>query len=142
MYLRNLISAFENITQCALSGSYDSHLAFERIPDLKLITNIQKMNERFANDFWEKGHMRQLSSSSDSEDGLRHNPAGDIPHLDLDKYPELSDIIEGDDYECPEPDTFSEASLMGHIDRVYQSNRGAELGTVRVSCTATSTSLI
>jgi hypothetical protein len=42
------------------------------------------MNERFANDFWEKGHMRQLSASFDSEDGSLHNPAEDSSRLDPD----------------------------------------------------------
>ncbi|KAF2657436.1 interferon-induced GTP-binding protein Mx2 [Lophiostoma macrostomum CBS 122681] len=129
MYLGNLVSSFEHVTRCALGGSYDSHLAFEQNPSLKLITNIQKMNERFANDFWEKGHKRDLSSSSDEEDGSLHTPAGEPPRLDLEKFPEISDIVECEDYECSEPDWYNHSSLMEHIDHVYQSNRGAELGT-------------
>jgi GTP-binding protein EngB required for normal cell division len=133
MYIGNLASAFQDITRCALSGSYDSHTAFDEVSDLKLITKIQQMNERFSNDFMMNGHMRQLSSDEDSEEGVLHNHTRDFLDIDLDKYPELQDIIESEDYKCPEPEDFDQASLTQHIDRVYQSNRGPELGTVRVS---------
>ncbi|KAF2740333.1 interferon-induced GTP-binding protein Mx2 [Polyplosphaeria fusca] len=129
MFIGNLVSVFQDVTRCALSGTYDGHMVFEKIPDLKLITMIQKRNERFANDFWKKAHTRQLTSSSDSEEELLHSTTEESICPDPNTYPELHDIIEGDDYECPEPDPFSQVSLMEHIDRVYQSNRGAELGT-------------
>jgi len=131
MYIGNLVSAFQDVTRCALSGSYDNHTAFEQLPGLKLITNIQKMNERFANNFWKKGHTRQLSSGSDYE-VLLHSSAVDPMYIELDKYPELRGIIESGDYICPEPNAFDKASLIEHIDRVYQSNRGVELGTVSI----------
>lgn len=68
-----------------------------------------------------------------ARDGWFHDLDEDFSRLNLDQYPELHDIIEDAGYECPEPDDFCQASLMQHINQVYQSNRGAELGTVRVS---------
>jgi len=135
MYLGNVVSAFQDVTRCALGGSYESHAVFEQAPGLKLITKIQKMNERFSDTFWTRGHLRQLSPSSDSK-GLLHNPAGTDLRLDLDAYAELHDIIESGDYECPEPDAFNPKSVMKHIDMVYQVNRGAGLGTVRIPTSA------
>jgi hypothetical protein len=36
-------------------------------------------------------------------------------------------------YECPNPMAFNNDSIMDHIEKVYQLNRGPELGTVRTS---------
>jgi hypothetical protein len=55
MYLGRLGSKFQAITQCALSGYYDSESLFAETPGLKLITAVTKANERFANTFWRRG---------------------------------------------------------------------------------------
>lgn len=66
IYLGNLQSKFQTITQCALNGYYDSAV-FTETPCLKLITHVTKMNKMFANDFWKKGHKRPFTGSG--EDG-------------------------------------------------------------------------
>ncbi|KAF1947621.1 interferon-induced GTP-binding protein Mx2 [Clathrospora elynae] len=132
-YLGGLASRFQTITHCALNGSYDGDSVFTTEPDLKLITAVTKMNEKFANDFCEKGHKRHTSSDGLNEDekAFDLNCAEDEPSSE-DKptdYPELCDVIEKEDYDCPEPIAFEEDSIVDHIERVYQDNRGPELGT-------------
>jgi hypothetical protein len=135
MYLGRLGSKFQAVTQCALNGYYDSEALFPEIPGLKLITAVTKMNERFANTFWKSGHKRHTSSNWDSGDEAAHALAENDDNTSaqdlLLPYPELHDIIETDNYECPQPKAFDNDSIMDHIEKVYQLNRGPELGTVR-----------
>lgn len=136
MYLGKLGSTFQAVTQCALSGYYDSEPLFTEMPSLKLITAVTKMNERFANTFWKRGHKRHTSSEWDDDGEAIHALAededDDTPAQDpLLPYPELDDIVEADEYVCPSPKAFNNDSIMDHIEKVYQLNRGPELGTVR-----------
>ncbi|KAF2105170.1 P-loop containing nucleoside triphosphate hydrolase protein [Lophiotrema nucula] len=131
MYLRRLGSKFQAVTQCALNGYYDSEVLFTETPSLKLITAVTKMNEQFANTFWKSGHRRHTSPHWDDEGEAAHALAGyEVPTQDiLLRYPELYNIIETDSYECPKPTAFNNDSIMDHIEKVYQLNRGLELGT-------------
>lgn len=132
LYLGKLASKFQAVTQCALNGHYDNELIFEQAPGLKLITAITKSNERFANEFWKNGHKRCLSPNSNDEGEktyeLNENEnmrLGELVHA----YPELHDVIETEDYCCPTPTAFNDDPIMDHIERVYESNRGPELGS-------------
>ncbi|KAH8707606.1 interferon-induced GTP-binding protein Mx2 [Phaeosphaeriaceae sp. PMI808] len=133
VYLGRLGSTFQAITQCALNGYYDSEAVFNQIPSLKLITAVTKMNEKFADTFWSKGHKRETSNRCNDGDEVAHVkdqedesvPTGYLSLI----YPDLSNIVDGEDYECPDPDSFNNDSVMDHIDTVYQMNRGPELGT-------------
>ncbi|KAF2189274.1 hypothetical protein K469DRAFT_737160 [Zopfia rhizophila CBS 207.26] len=134
IFLRKMASKFQAITQCALNKYYDSEIIFTEVPSLKLITKITKMNEKFANDFWRKGHKRHFSPNWDDEGEkiykLTENNDNSMPFEDLlQNYPELHDIIDTDKYYCLKLKAFNDDSIMDHIERVYQSNRGPELGT-------------
>jgi GTPase SAR1 family protein len=136
MYLGRLGSRFQAVTQCALNGYYDSENIFTEVPSLKLITNITKGNERFANDFWKRGHKRHLSAKWDDEGEKTYDLTenGDsTPRFEdlLLDHTDLHDIVVTNNYCCPEPTAFNDDSIMDHIEKVYQSNRGPELGTVR-----------
>jgi hypothetical protein len=134
MYLGRIGSKFQAVTQCALNGFYDSEALFTETPSLKLITAVTKMNERFANTFWKKGHKRHTSPDWDDEGEAAHalaeNDDNTLVQDLLLPYPELHDIVETDSYECPKPKAFNDYSIMDHIEKVYQLNRGPELGTV------------
>ncbi|KAF1842442.1 interferon-induced GTP-binding protein Mx2 [Cucurbitaria berberidis CBS 394.84] len=134
MYLGRLGSKFQSITQCALNGYYNSEAIFVKDTSLKLITGITRMNESFANDVWKKGHKRHISPSWNSEGEVAYDIADSdeckSPFKEIhDNHPELHDIVEMEDYECSEPKAFSNDPITEHIERVYQENRGPELGT-------------
>jgi len=138
LFLGQLGSKFQEITQSALNGYYDGEKVFEDDPSLKLITNITKMNERFSNDVWKKGHKRHISPSWNSEGETSYELADDGKNQEvfesiLSNHPELGDIVDEEDYSCPKPTAFAEDPITEHIERVYQENRGSELGTVRVN---------
>jgi GTPase SAR1 family protein len=133
-FLGSLSTRFQIVTQCALSGSYDSNPVFTAEPSLKLITAVTKMNEKFANDFWKRGHKRHISTvwSNEEETAFDHGKRTDasFPEDYAEKYPELYGIVKMENYECRKPIAYKEDQIMEHIERVYQDNRGPELGTV------------
>jgi GTPase SAR1 family protein len=136
MFLGQLGTRFQEVTQCALNGYYDGEDVFGSDPSLKLITNITKMNEGFANDIWRRGHKRHISATWSSEGESKYDLADDddVKNLTADvlsSYPELCDIVDWEDYDCPKPKSFAEDPITDHIEHVYQMNRGSELGTVR-----------
>jgi hypothetical protein len=55
-----------------LNGNYDNESLFTEMPSLKLITTVTKMNERFANTFWKRGHKRHTSPEWDDEGETVH----------------------------------------------------------------------
>ena len=134
MFLGGLSTKFQAITRDALNGSYDGDPVFTARPELKLITAVTKMNEAFSNDFWEKGHKRQ-PSPNDNQDNEKAFDLGkgknaeNLSKMTLDNYPELGDIVDMEDYNCPQPISSEDDSIVDHIERVYQENRGPELGT-------------
>jgi hypothetical protein len=136
LFLGSLSTRFQIITQCALNGSYDSNPVFAAEPSLKLITAVTKMNERFANDFWKRGHKRHISPvwSDEEETGYDQGKITNtfFPEDYVDRYPELCGIVEMEDYECGKPIAYIEDPIMDDIERVYQENRGPELGTVSI----------
>jgi GTPase SAR1 family protein len=125
-YAGSFTMKFQALTQAALQGHYDSDRIFESKPNAKLITTITNLNESFANEFWENGHKRETStdyddmdddeSAFDLNDTIETSPSESL-HT---QYPELSDVIDLEEYECPEPLTFEEDSIMEHIRQVYQ----------------------
>ncbi|KAE8834150.1 hypothetical protein HRS9122_08230 [Pyrenophora teres f. teres] len=91
------------------------------------------MNEDFANTFWKKGYKRHISPNcNDKEEAVyalvETNKSTSAEDLLL-PYPEIHDIVRTDSYECPEPKAFNDDSIKDHIEKVYQLNRGPELGT-------------
>lgn len=117
IYLGRLGARFQAVTQCALNGYYDSEPVFAEKPNLKLVTAITKMNERFANTFWKAGHKRYVSPewSGEGESTYSVIEAASLSYVAL-GYPELDGIIE-DEYVGPKPMAFNQDSIMDHIDK-------------------------
>lgn len=129
VYLGRLATRFQSVTQAALNGFYAADPIFTTEPDLKLITRVIKMNEVFSNVFWRRGHRQDVNSVWDDDGELCFgDKATTTPfEVPLMKYYELRDIIQTENYKCPDP---SPTPLMDRIKEVYESNRGPELGTV------------
>lgn len=129
LYLGKMATKFQGVASFALNAYYTDDRVFADKPDLKLITRIIELNEVFANVFWICGHTRRFHTESgndddDQKEGGKDEIGFDIP---FDDYPELHDIILTEEFDCPPP---SNESLMTHIEEVYSSSRGPELGTV------------
>ncbi|KAF2828425.1 hypothetical protein CC86DRAFT_454231 [Ophiobolus disseminans] len=133
-FLGQLGSEFQEITQCALNGSYNDKKVFENDRDFKLIITITKMNERFANTVWKKGHKRHISPTWNNEGESSYEVAEGGANQEayqrvLSGFPELCEFVDEEDYECPKPKAFTEDSITDHVESVFQENRGPELGT-------------
>jgi hypothetical protein len=129
LYLGKLSSHFQKLTGYALNAYYTEDRIFTERPEFRLITRIIELNEVFADVFWRRGHSRGFVNFGDEdEDGERQTGRDrvsfDIP---IDDYQELQDIVETEPYECPKP---TDDSIMDHIQQVFSSSRGPELGTV------------
>lgn len=128
-YLGKLSTSFQRIATCALDANYVHDRIFTDKPELRLITRIIELNEVFAYTFWERGHMRKFETPSGMDEEPLLDPdrtklGFDIPY---DDYLELEGIINMEQYECEPP---IGGSIMTHIQAVYDSSRGQELGTV------------
>lgn len=129
LYLGKMAGHFQSLANYALNAYYTDDRIFTENPDLKLITRIIELNEVFSNVFWKRGHTRLFHSESGNDDDDQKECGRDEIGFDIpiDLYPELDEIILTDEFVCPEP---SDESLMDHIEDVFSSSRGPELGTV------------
>jgi hypothetical protein len=155
LYLGKLASRYQAVTQSALNAYYLGETLFKSHSSLKLMTRLLKLNEKFADDFRMKGHLQYFDSArdnegesylSDSEDnsdaksgaesGNKAEPkSGNLSGIEVEpklenyteRYAELSDIVETKEYDCPKP---CEDPLLNRIEKVFDSCRGPEIGTV------------
>ncbi|KAJ0100648.1 hypothetical protein J7T55_000101, partial [Diaporthe amygdali] len=67
LYLSKLASKFQMITLSALDGHYMRDEIFRNEPNLKLATRMVKLNETFADIFWQKGHKRAFGPAQNDE---------------------------------------------------------------------------
>ncbi|ESZ92343.1 interferon-induced GTP-binding protein Mx2 [Sclerotinia borealis F-4128] len=127
LYLAKLASKFQDTTQAALNGYYTGDKIFKKDPNLKLITKIIKLNEDFSDVFWRHGHKQHFGDNRDDEgESFFGRDMGHVTFgIPLNQYHEIKDILTKD-YCCPEP---SKEPLLSHIEKVYESSRGPELGT-------------
>lgn len=135
-YLGKLVDRFQEVTRSALSGYYASDKLFKTDPGLKLVSRKMKLNEDFSNNFKERGHKFGFGPKwvdNEDQEGSFASKMGSLPiEIPLTKYPEILDILQADDYECPPS---SESPIMEQIEDVYASSRGPELGTVETRFT-------
>ncbi|KAI1098467.1 interferon-induced GTP-binding protein Mx2 [Jackrogersella minutella] len=131
LYLGRIGSRFQSITQQALNGYYTGDPIFKSEPNLKLATRAIKLNEALSNVMLEKGHKRHYGPRKDEDEDEEyetpaHKKKSSSFEISLAKYPELSDIVHSEDYECPEP---LDGPIIKHVMDVYESSRGPEVGT-------------
>jgi hypothetical protein len=149
-YMGRLANEFQKVVNYALEANYVHAEVFEDKPHMRLITRVVELNEKFAHEFWKRGHARKFVTDTGRDDGAerkgkksrkegRKESEEDTDRDDIDgsdsslfdlvdseEYPELDGIItEPENCEPPSKD-----SLMDHIQTVYLRSRGAELGTV------------
>lgn len=131
MYLGKLASRFLAITQAALNGYYAGDSIFKRLPNLKLITKIMKLNEVFSNIFWKIGYKQHFLPTWDDEGESSLGRNAQLPfEIPLNEHSELETIIRTDDYRCPKP---LKGPIISCIKEVFESSCGPELGTVSSS---------
>lgn len=136
IYVGRIAANFTRIKNYGLDAYYTRDEIFDN-EDLKLITRIREINERFGKVLYEKGHARSFASDANVDipgppspaiaerDDLYDSKATfQIPDLGED---ELQDILY-DPYHCPNP---TEEDIMDHLEKKYLTSRGYELGTVR-----------
>lgn len=130
IYLTKLSTEFQRIMGYAVNAYYTEHPIFADQPEMRLITRIILLNDAFSNVFAKKGHMRHFDKGHGGRSDKVASSFGpetvdfEIP---LDQYSEIQDLIVTDQFECPEP---TDESIMEHIESVFNSSRGPELGTV------------
>ncbi|KAM0285959.1 hypothetical protein ACHAQH_001147 [Verticillium albo-atrum] len=138
-YLGLVSSEFQMTAQCAREGHFNGAEILTKRVDLRLITRIVKLNERFNDACWHSGHSRSFGGtstrakpSSNNEDGdSSHDETNDWPNdkdngIDIGAFPELRGILREADYEDEEP---VPDSIMEHIAAAFNNSRGPELGT-------------
>ncbi|UPK93747.1 hypothetical protein LCI18_004682 [Fusarium solani-melongenae] len=134
IYVGRIAASFTRIKNYSLDAYYTRDEIFEN-EDLKLITRIREINERFGKVLYEKGHARSFASDANVDIPGSESPViaerGDlydlkatfqIPDLGED---ELQDILY-DPYHCPNP---TKEDIMDHLEKKYLTSRGYELGT-------------
>ncbi|RDA91020.1 hypothetical protein CP533_2545 [Ophiocordyceps camponoti-saundersi (nom. inval.)] len=94
----------------------DGEAAFGYVSDGKETANEEEDAEEDDSD----------GSDEDSSDESVASTSTCAEELPAAKYPELQDIIQEEDYQCPKPST---ESILSHIKKTFTSSRGPELGT-------------
>ncbi|EFX04945.1 interferon-induced GTP-binding protein mx2 [Grosmannia clavigera kw1407] len=141
-YLVHIATRMQNITSRALNGFYAGEALFTEKPGLRLITKVIKLNEAFADTFWREGHYQTFEEASGSKTPVseRNSQAEEADEEDFDEdnsrqdfldipgkvHEDLIDIVDTS-YRCPKP---LDGPMTPTIQKVYESNRGPELGTV------------
>lgn len=138
VYLGKLASRFQAIARDAMKGYYIGESIFTESEDMRLVTRIFTLCERFSTVFVERSHLDVFckgagdaveaapAESTDTESSESHCDDGTESSIQL--YEELGAVLEEEGYQCPKP--LESSSLTARIRAVYLSSRGPELGTV------------
>jgi hypothetical protein len=105
LYLSKLATKFQIIILLALEGHYMRNEILSKEPNLKLATRMVKLNETFANIFWQKGYKRAFGPEQEDEGEslLGRNIDDFYLKVPLQKYRKLPYIIKVNKDYCPEP---------------------------------------
>ncbi|KAF7555796.1 hypothetical protein G7Z17_g1898 [Cylindrodendrum hubeiense] len=151
MFVGEVASKFMRIKDQGLDAYYNRNKIFSENTDLKLVTRIREINERFSRVVYEKGHARKFSAqeedkSADTDaaikeedstkyssdfgfgesfdrDDLYDNKANfNIPLIGE----EDLDGLLAEPYGCAPP---SDEDILKYIEHEYMTSRGDELGT-------------
>lgn len=155
-YLNKMSEAFQTLSRDALNAYYNGDKIFTRRHDLRLITRVVEINEKFNRSIEKNGHMWPFaadpvslklqalirkSGKSGLHDfldlgttkellGRQKSPGVECADISV-EYPELEDLL---DFDTDVVDLDGDAeNIMDYIEGVYKSSRGQDLGTV--SCT-------
>lgn len=124
LYLGRLATRFQAVAQDAMKGYYTGESIFTEYQDMRLVTRIFTLCEKFSTVFSERGHLDVLEEA-ELNSAVAERPAQPIPC----EYEELGPVLQEEDYKCPRPQRLT---LPLRIREIYKSSRGPELGTVRL----------
>lgn len=140
-FLGKSITDFERLKRLALTAFYTNDPMFDKNPELKLVTRVREMNTAFAEMFFENAHTREFEIiGSESTPAVSHLkfPTPDSKNatrddlyyltfgVPIDTKNELEDIL-AEPCVCDPPET---KTIMTHLENLYLTTRGYELGTV------------
>ena len=153
-YLSKLSEKFQDLVRNALGASYNSDKLFTHRHDLRLITRVVDISERFNKCIERDGHKwpfetrpgstpPEASSESNTNDVLgsfinldeTRGQLGNLKaaHTKADgtpvEYPELNDFDFNFEFDIAGMRAEG-GSIMGYIEDVYNGSRGQDLGTV------------
>ncbi|KAF4845729.1 Interferon-induced GTP-binding protein Mx2 [Colletotrichum siamense] len=141
VYLGRIVTRFGDLKNFALSAYYTSDLMFDKNPELKLVTRVREMNTAFSEMFFENAHTREFEvpgfesapvysdlkfPTPGSQDATRddlYELTFDVPS---DKTNELEGIL-AEPCVCDAPEA---KTIMTHLENLYLTTRGYELGTI------------
>lgn len=146
LFIGKVASKFARIKDQGLDAYYNRDKIFTDNPDLKLITRIREINERFSQVVYEKGHARNFTPSEEEAQEEEEDSAPCSSDSGVGEYPERDDLYDkkanfniplvgeedldgllAEPYDCPLP---SEEDILQYIEHEYMTSRGDELGTV------------
>ena len=143
LYLLDMASRFQKITDLALKAQYGGDDLFESISGLKLATAVVDRNEKFSEDIYQNGHKYRFKRGLNAQDGANTSKA-------IDEQPNtLSDTeFEVGKYETVNVRYFathpgldevklfeglvtqpSNDDILVELERMYRYSRGLEIGT-------------
>ncbi|KAI8305059.1 dynamin family protein [Colletotrichum sp. SAR11_59] len=140
-FLGKSITDFERLKRLALTAFYTNDPMFDKNPELKLVTRVREMNTAFAEMFFENAHTREFEiigsestpavshlkfPTSDSKNAMRDDLYYLTFGVPIDTKNELEDIL-AEPCVCDPPET---KTIMTHLENLYLTTRGYELGTI------------
>ncbi|KAH7159813.1 P-loop containing nucleoside triphosphate hydrolase protein [Dactylonectria estremocensis] len=114
IFIGEVASKFARIKDQGLDAYYNRSKIFSTYPDLKLITRIREINERFSVVVYEKGHTRvfttdgEKNDKNDQEDDVA--PGADVPDEDDEAVDENDGIVT-----CPIDGDFNRDDLYDNM---------------------------
>ncbi|KAI8165217.1 dynamin family protein [Colletotrichum sp. SAR 10_70] len=147
-YLGEIITRFGSLKNLALSAYYTGDPVFDKNIELKLVTRVREMNTAFSKMFFDNGHMREFEDpgrksstatkktekpdKTDVEECTAvENPTRDSLYqltfsVPSDKMNEMEGILT-EPCVCDVPES---STIMDHLEKLYLTTRGYELGTI------------
>ncbi|OAQ75964.1 interferon-induced GTP-binding protein Mx2 [Purpureocillium lilacinum] len=146
-YLATIASTFQNMARAALDADYSAHPALAN-DELRLITSIINITDRFNSDFVSSSHTRCFQSIKRSESDSVSEAEESTCDVGSDEDDDVGNLqLQGEDlyeFQVPDPKDYPELgrivttehtsespaeNVMEWIENIYRRSRGAELGT-------------
>ena len=154
IYLGRVASRFQDLCNSAIDGYYTRDPIFDRKPESRLVTRIQRMSDMFARTLFAKGHSRifqngkaepePVGEGDSEEEEVIEEPAKEVSRDDIydvrfripddAEFPELAELVT-EPFLCPDP---SHNDIIEYIREVYYFTKGQEVGTVSLKETSRS----
>ncbi|KAJ0322374.1 hypothetical protein Brms1b_002176 [Colletotrichum noveboracense] len=141
-FLGEIVSRFVELKNFGLNAYYTGDPLFDKHPDLRLATRVREANTAFFKMFFQNAHTRQFadpaasksegddsdesSEKSDDDDDASRNDLYPLSFsIPSDESGELDGVL-AEACKCAKPGT---SGIMKHLEQLYLTSRGYELGT-------------